>query len=117
MAYYFSLRIETNILNKENLENIIGLKANTEYFTWEYELMENKNINFIKYFMDIIEEKLPILDSFGVERSEITIWMLYGYEFQCNMEFEAEDLLRLGKNGIDLCISCWDEGVPPIIEE
>jgi hypothetical protein len=76
MTYTYSLRIETDVINRESLENIIGLKANTELFTWEYELEEKEEdepVFFIKRFMDIIEDKLPILDSLGVKREEITM--------------------------------------------
>jgi hypothetical protein len=117
MNYTFSLKINTNELSRENLESIIGLKSNTEFSTWEYEFEYNREsdeyINFIQYFMDVVEDKLPILDSLGVKREEITIWMLFAYEFQCNMEFDSDDLLRLGRNGIKLCITCYDVGVPP----
>ncbi|HMX60335.1 MAG: hypothetical protein IT275_03910 [Chitinophagales bacterium] len=112
MRYYYSLKISTDNLSRDNLEEIIGVKSNCEHATWELEVEEKEEdeyVNFIQYFMDIIEDKLPILDSFGVERESITIWMLYAYNNQCNMEFEAEDLLRLGKNKIKLCISCWEE--------
>ncbi len=112
MKYIYSIRIDTDSLSKENIEDIIGIKSNFEYATWGIEIEErefDEPIYFVRSFMNIIEDKIPILESFGIERDEITIWKLYAYNDQCNMEFDAEDLFRLGKNGIKLCISCWEE--------
>ena len=40
----------------------------------------------------------------------ISIWCLYEYDEQCNMEFQPNELKRLGDAGITLCISCWRRG-------
>ncbi|MDH8702594.1 hypothetical protein M2138_001962 [Dysgonomonadaceae bacterium PH5-43] len=79
---------------------------------WTLELVENENdatIDFINYFLDILNGKFMELESIGIQRDNISIWFLYQYENQCNMEFKSKDLKRLGENGIDLCISCWND--------
>jgi hypothetical protein len=44
----------------------------------------------------------------GFDFDEVSIWYLYEYSGQCNMEFEPQDLKRLGNLGVRLCISCWE---------
>ncbi len=57
-----------------------------------------------------MEGKYELLATIGIERKDITIWMLYEYDQQCNLEFDPIRMKRLGDNGIGLCISCWDAG-------
>jgi hypothetical protein len=81
--------------------------------SWVYEIIdedENTYYDFINEFLDILENKYETLAKLGIERSDITIWYLYEYDQQCNMEFDPKRLKRLGDNGIKLCISCWDSG-------
>lgn len=62
----------------------------------------------ISWLLDLIEKnKEALLDS-GVVFSESQIWMIYLYEKQCNMEFDAALLEHMGDLGIKLCISCED---------
>ena len=64
--------------------------------------------NYIKYFLSLLDGKYNQLEEIGVERDSITIWYLYAYDGQCNMEFSPQDMYALGKEGIVLCVSCWD---------
>lgn len=48
-----------------------------------------------------------MLKEIGIDRDMISVWYLYKYDEQCNMEFSPERMKRLGDNGITLCISCW----------
>ena len=36
------------------------------------------------------------------------IWMIYYYDKQCNMEFDAGLMGRMGKLGLKLCVSCQE---------
>ena len=59
--------------------------------------------------LGVLEGKYDSLAKVGVERSDISIWLLYEYAEQCNMEFDSQTLLKLGKEGITLCVSCWQK--------
>ncbi|MBB5031350.1 hypothetical protein [Prosthecobacter vanneervenii] len=37
----------------------------------------------------------------------ISLWVLYEYDQQCNLEFSPEDLNRLAASKAVLCVSCW----------
>lgn len=95
------VRKVSSILNREPAEPMgntwleVEEKKGDEYF------------DFINQFLDILEGKYEQLQSVGVHREDISVWFLYQYEDQCNMEFLPSDLKRLGTNRISLCISCW----------
>jgi len=77
---------------------------------WCLEVEKNGNddyFDFINLFLDILDGKYMQLASIGISKADISLWFLYQYEDQCNMEFLPNDLKRLGNNGIGLCISCW----------
>jgi len=81
--------------------------------TWAYEVVcedEDPYFDFINEFLNILEGNFERLIEIGVEKNNISIWLLYEYDSQCNMEFDPKRLMRLGENGITLCISCWDSG-------
>ncbi len=63
----------------------------------------------ILYFIDFIENNIDKLQEMNVKRENMTIWILYAYENQCNLEFDARILKKLGECGVSLCISCWEE--------
>jgi hypothetical protein len=79
--------------------------------TWTLEkVTENEEtyFDFINNFLDILEDKYEILSSLGIQKEDISVWHLYEYDQQCNMEFDPIRLKRLGDNSITLCISCWN---------
>ena len=100
-------------LEKFNLiSSIFGVrpvKSEKEaYSTWIYEVEENENyFDFINIFIDMIELKSSELQNLNIKREDISLWMLYEYDQQCNMEFDPERLKRIAANKITLCISCW----------
>jgi hypothetical protein len=77
---------------------------------WNLHILEKdfEHADFINLFLDILEGKYQPLQSMGIKRDQITFWAVYEYLGQCNTEFPARDLARLGTNGIHLCISCWE---------
>ncbi len=60
----------------------------------------------IAWLLDLIEKNERGLRDLGVDFSDSQIWMIYYYDKQCNMEFDADLLNRMGKLGIKLCVSC-----------
>ncbi|MBW8331045.1 MAG: hypothetical protein K0M40_03410 [Prolixibacteraceae bacterium] len=109
----YELRIDVDEKYYDEVSSIIGLYPDSFKFGWSYEILfeENKeNYNAMNKFLDSLEGKYDHLNELGVESRNITIWIVYGYNNQCNMEFEPSLLYRLGKCGVKLCISCYEAG-------
>lgn len=80
--------------------------------SWVYEVIEREDddyYDFINRFLDILDGKYSELRNIGVKTENISIWMNYEYDQQCNIEFSPKQMKRLGTAGIGLCISCWEE--------
>lgn len=108
---YYSLRIKA----KDTLYRVISqiLRKSLEDFSrgWIFEVKQEDNyFDFINEFLDILEGHYNELEDIGIERGDISIWIVYGYEQQCNLEFSPNALNRLGENGVSLCISCYEMG-------
>ncbi len=112
MKHIYSLKIDlANAKNKKRILEILKTKPTlVDDNYWELELIETENdpyIDFINYFFDVLENKFNILEKNGINKEDITIWIYYEYDEQCNLEFLPAQLKRIGENGISLCISCW----------
>lgn len=68
---------------------------------------EEPYFDFINKFLDILEPKFNELNELGIDKSNITFWLLYEYDQQCGLEFHPQEMKRLGESGIVLCIDCW----------
>jgi len=102
----------TDILGVQPIDNLFNFPNNIPA-SWAYEVIDDKTdeyYDFINIFLDILETKYSELEKLNIKRSDISIWLLYEYDQQCNMEFDPQRLKRLGDNGISFCISCWDSG-------
>ncbi len=110
MKYYFSLRIDSKPEQNDEISNILGVKSNLENVPWGYKLnVENQGyVNFIDIFLKVLNGNYDALEKIGVERDDISIWVIYEYEGQCNLEFSPLEMKNLGENGITLCISCYE---------
>lgn len=95
----------------EKVSNLLSVKPNKQMGNiWCLEVEEQESeeyFDFINHFLDILEGKYEQLESIKISREDISLWFLYEYEDQCNMEFLSNNLKRLGGNGISLCVSCW----------
>ena len=103
----------SKILNLEPIpsEAIEKLKIE-QYGVWTYSVETNDEIpyyDFINLFLDILEPNFENLEKLGIKRDDISFWHLYEYDQQCAMEFNPKEMERLGKNGITLCIDCWQK--------
>ena len=110
MESYYSLRIKASNDKFEIIDKILGVKSNCPPF-WELQLVQEGNdeyIPFIDYFLSILNGKYKQLEEIGIKRDDISIWFVYCYDSQCNMEFLPKDMYNLGKEGIVLCVSCYD---------
>lgn len=109
----YELRINTEEQFYEIVSSIVELKPDNFQYGWSYEIEFEKQecyFDIIEKYLDILEEKYEKLRKVGINSTDISIWLIYGYNNQCNMEFAPKTLERLGKNGIKLCISCYEAG-------
>ena len=109
----YELRITTEEKFYEKVSSIVELQPESYKQGWSYEIVfeERKEYyDIIAKLLDSLEGKYEELQKLGIETNDISIWLIYGYHNQCNMEFEPKTLERLGKRGITLCISCYEAG-------
>ena len=110
---FYKLNIDTTPDNLEQINNLLGVKQNKNTGIWTYELIHAdtplaiQEDTVISHFLNIIEGKYDQLLRLGIKRENITLWIIYEYDNECNMEFHSEDTKRLGENGITLCVSCY----------
>ena len=106
--YIYRLQIlSSKSYSEEQLNNIIGVSSNFPYADWGIEIIQSGE-NFSEILV-LLECKYEKLESIGISRENISIWILYEYEGQCNMEYDPESMKKLGESGILLCISCWEK--------
>ncbi|MGB7415979.1 MAG: hypothetical protein WA902_17380 [Thermosynechococcaceae cyanobacterium] len=113
MKITYILKIETNELGLSNISDILGqASSNSDNDVWTLEITERDSdppTNFVRDFLGILEGKYEDLSHSGIESSDISVWIYYEYDEQCNLEFLPEDMKRLGENGIALCISAYQQ--------
>lgn len=115
-AYY---RIDIKLEDSESLHNQISdllkvqaKKESAPFARWSYEVVSRADddyFDFINEFLNLLEPRFEKLERLGVKREDISIWFLYNYDQQCNMEFDSQRMKRLGESGVTLCISCWEK--------
>lgn len=107
------LKILWDILELHKYQNIeYEYKIKLDKDVFEFEIIEEKNdpyFPYINFFLDILESKYNELSKIWIDRNDISIWYLYAYDNQCNMEWSPEQLKRLWENWISLCVSCWEK--------
>jgi len=111
MKYFYSLRIDCEESNIAIINDILQVESNYHEVGWGLEIIQDGKedyVDFINNFLDILESKYDSLREIEIPRSRISIWLIYEYQDQCNLEFAPEDLKRLGNNEISLCISCYE---------
>lgn len=110
----YSLRISgVNEKQKIDISKLFNLEPtsdrNNEWFFEIEEKEADEYFDFINYFLDILEGNYEKLKLIGIDKENISIWFLYEFDDQCNIEFLSNDLKRIGENEISLCISCWNK--------
>lgn len=109
----YELRINTEEKFYENVSSIVELLPESFKYGWSYKIVfkeQDEYYDIIAKLLDSLEGKYEELQKLGITNSDISIWIIYGYNNQCNMEFEPKTLEQLGKRGITLCISCYEAG-------
>ena len=62
----------------------------------------------IAWLLNLAEKNDKEMKALGVDFSDSQILMIYYYDKQCNMEFDAGLMGRMGKLGLKLCVSCQE---------
>jgi hypothetical protein len=107
----YILRIDAEKEKYSILNVLLGIEPTSINSYWELSIKESSKFYncAINYFLDLLEKNKKELKDNGITSEDISIWYLYEYEGQCNMEFYPNDLKRLGENEITFCISCWEK--------
>ncbi len=105
---YIILKIATD--NITEASKLIGRESTGKPDSghWEYEIIEGEGIG-LNTVIDVYEELRSRVNDSELDFSDVTIWILYAYDSQCDMEFDVETLTRLSLLRIYLCISCWEK--------
>lgn len=111
MSKYFSIRIRNTHEVFDTVSEVFSYVPKDKNADWELIIEEKMNDidDPLGYLVMLLTDKLSQLDQIGISKEYISLWYLYEYEDQCNMEFSSELLNRIGSLGIDFCISCWEK--------
>ena len=109
MKYQYELRIYLVHLDSwQRLEEILGVSSpEEESIRWGYIIESEAPVDFISYFISILDGKYEQLSEIGVSVESISFWLIYEYEDACEIFFTPSQLELVGKSGITLCISCY----------
>lgn len=109
---FYQLRIATEDKNYQVLCDVFGNdKGISTEFGWclEFTLSDDDPyLNYIEYFITLIESKLTGLKKIGISESEISIWIIAEYNGQFNTEFSPSILKKLSHLGLTLCLSAYE---------
>jgi hypothetical protein len=112
MQMFYRIQIQSQACFPEDITHALGVSPSTSHKNlWIYEVNQKESdppFDFVDKSLEILSPNYSKLEKLGISRKEISIWHLYEYNSQCNMEFSPEDMRRLGENGLTLCISCWE---------
>ena len=106
MESAYVLRIDTDSNKYDALNAVLGVKPTSTDYWWEVEIKDSRE--GLHYLLQLIEVNFSELQTVGLDKGAISIWYYYEFDEQCNMEFDSDDLKRMGECGITLCISCWN---------
>lgn len=111
MASYYELQIECNNTEKKKIEDLLHKSARDYQSGWYLIIEEGSKEYFqvLNKFISIVEDNLIALKEIGIKSEQISFWYMYEYEQQCNMEFDADVMKKMGNLGVTLCISCWEK--------
>lgn len=109
MKYQYELRIYLVHLDSwQRLEEILGVSSpEEESIRWGYIIESEAPVDFISYFISILDGKYEQLSEIGVSVESISFWLIYEYKDACEIFFTPSQLELVGKSGITLCISCY----------
>ena len=83
MGHFWSLKIRCDDSLRDAVTAILGVEPNVKESVWELEKIieeEDAYVNYIEYFLDLLEGNYERLSLTEVERRNISIWLLYEYD-------------------------------------
>jgi len=111
MKRIYRLRISLGLCSSEQVTSLIGVDpTRSRPGMWDYELIEQEGdfgSDYVAKLLSLVAGKFNLLEDAGITRDDLSVWVLYEYRDQCNLEFEPQGLKRLGDAGVALCITCW----------
>jgi len=111
MASFYRLQIPCDDATRPALERLLGPSSSGPHLDWGWRLEEAspRFVRALPLFLDLLTRHGEALAQLGVVAEEITVWYIYAYEQQCNMEFGPALMKRMGELGVTLCISCYEK--------
>ena len=112
MNIYCSLKIRTD-QNWDAVNEIMDMNTNekaSNYWMYEVEASDhNPYPKILNHFIDLIAAKFSTLRSIGINKNDISVWLLVesNGEEQNNLEFNAELLSKISLYVTSFCISSW----------
>lgn len=110
MSFWLSLYGKN--IDFDKIESLLHIKLDDNRINVPDDIPDNPDgpifYEEIAWLLELVEENKKELLELGVKFSDSQIWMIYYYDKQCNMEFNADLLERMGKLGLKLCVSCQD---------
>ena len=107
-VYYLQIDIDdSDISLLKKVDSILKIEHNTSNW-WQYVIEQKKQINYITFFLNLLEGKYEALEKLGISREMISIWHLYEYKDNCYLKYSPDEFKRMGMNGLTLCVSCYN---------
>ena len=107
-SLYYQLRINCNSTQQELVSVILGVTpTTTDPWLFEKEAGQVAG-DGISYLVSFLSGKFERLAELGIKRDDVSVWMLYAYQNQCNLELAPTQLELLVREGLHLCISCYE---------
>lgn len=101
----------SEILGVKPKQNTLTKFDTSLYNTWWYQVVRDDSeppFDFINAFLDLVEPHFGELAKLGIDKNDIFFWRVYEYDKQCAMEFNPQEMKRLGESGISLNIDCFE---------
>lgn len=108
---FYSIQIDSIL--KDELNEIFKIRSDDRSKFWIYNVdfdsyfKKYKKNNILEYLISLLENNIKNIAKLGIVSSDITVWIVYEYDDQCNFEFIPNDMKRLGQLNISLCVSCY----------
>jgi len=113
MKYFYRLKFRLESSEQANAITRILNKQPTRCgdYSWEVDFQESdldqQFHGYLDYVESILTSAASALEGIGIKPGDVSVWVLYEYEEQCNLEFPPNQVKRLYDLGVSLCISCW----------
>lgn len=111
MASFYRLDIKCDDTQRPALERLLGPSSSGPDLPWDWQIDEEspRFVRAMLLFLTLLTRHKDALAQLGVSGQDLSLWYIYAYEQQCNMEFGPALMKRMGELGLTLCISCYEK--------